>query len=88
MYEAKFDNILNICFKSLTEKDLHKFRLIPFPSNESVHIEYTDGYPRIRFLLNGIKDTIKIEVIERNPTDSIAWATEKIIDTITLIKKN
>jgi hypothetical protein len=88
LYESKFENILSIYFKSLTEKDLHKFRLIPFPSNESGHIENPDGYPRIRFLLNGINDTIKIEVLERNPTDSIAWTTKKIIDTITLIKKN
>ncbi len=39
------------------------------------------------FLLNEIPDTIRIEIIERNPDDSLAWTTEKIIDTITLIKK-
>lgn len=89
--EADYELILNIHFKRLTEDELHKFRLIPLTPlklNEYEKIEHPDGYPRVRFLLNEIKDTIKIEVIERNPNDSLAWITEKSIDTITLIKKN
>ncbi|GEM_PF-5792397 len=94
--ESQYKNILNVYFKYLTENDLHKFRLIKnVPSNlETLYdfdnndqIEYPDGYPRIRFLIDEFKDTLKLEVIERNPNDSLNWTTEKIIDTIILINK-
>lgn len=55
--------------------------------NENEFVEHPDGYPRVRFLLYDINDTIRIEVIERNPNDRLAWSTEKIIDTITLVRK-
>jgi hypothetical protein len=86
--EADYKNILSIYFNRLTENDLHKFRLIPFkPLKLNEYVEHPDRSPRVRFLLNEIPDTIRIEIIERNPDDSLAWTTEKIIDTITLIKK-
>jgi hypothetical protein len=89
--EADHEIILCIHFKKLTKKNLHKFRLIsvtPEETNEFSQVEHPDGHPRVRFLLNERKDTIRIEIIERNPNDSLAWTTEKIIDTITLIKIN
>jgi hypothetical protein len=49
--------------------------------------EFADKHARVRFLTNELKDTIRIEVIERNPRDQKVWATEKSIDTITLIRK-
>ena len=89
--EADYKYILSIYFKRLTENDLHKFRLIPLTPlkfNEFEKVEHPDGYPRVRFLLNEIKDTIRIEVLERNPNDNLAWTTEKSINIITIIKMN
>ena len=88
--ESRYKYILNIYFKYMTDDDLHKFRFIrnePKGLDMFEQIEHPDGSPRIRFLLNNINDTLKLEVIERNPTDSLAWITEKVIDTIILIKK-
>ena len=94
--ESQYKNIINVYFKYLTENDLHKFRLIKkVPSNlktlfdfdNNDQIEYPDGHPRIRYLINNFEDTLKLEVIERNPNDSLNWSTEKVIDTIILIKK-
>lgn len=84
-----FDYILVVSFNTVTKNDLHKFKLIPYYDLEKdeIHEETNpDGYPRIRFLLNVVPDTIKIEVIERNPKDSIYFMTEKVLDTITFIK--
>lgn len=83
-----FDNILVVSFNYTTENDLHRFRLIPNPSvrlDEYVDfdkVEYPDDYPRLRFPINGIPDSLLIEVRERNPKDSLAWMTEKVVDTI------
>ena len=94
--ESHYKYILNVYFKYLTKNDLHKFRLIntisskyktlnDFVNNEQ--FEHPDGHPRVRYLLNKFEDTLKLEVIERNPNDSLNWNTKKIIDTIILIKK-
>ncbi len=83
-----FDNILVVSFNYTTENDLHRFRLIPNPSvrlDEYVDfdkVEYPDDYPRLRFPINGIPDSLLIEVRERNTKDSLAWMTEKVVDTI------
>lgn len=86
--ESKYENILNVYFKYVTKEDLHEFRLITDAYSRLNQREHPDGHPRVRFLLNEIKDTIKLEVIERNPSDSLAWMTENVIDTIVLIRKN
>lgn len=88
--EADYEFILNIFFKRLTDNRLHKFRLITsktFKLDDFKNDEYPDGYHRVRFLITEIKDTINLLVLERNPEDSLAWLTEKSIDTITLIRK-
>lgn len=90
-YVDHSDYIFSVYFEYLTKDDLHKFRLIQPDSviyTEYQQIEYPDGWPRIRFLVDDFDDTIQLEVIERNPLDSLAWATEKVIDTIILIKQN
>ncbi len=86
--------IVNVNFKYITKNNLHKFRLIKnnlktfydYSEAEKL-IEYPDGYPRIRYLVNQIDDTIKLEVIERNPNDSLNWMTEKVVDTIRFVKQ-
>ena len=83
------DYILLVYFNTITKKDLHKFKLIPYydlENDETPQEVSPDGYPRIRYLLNVVPDTIKLEVIERNPNDSTYFLTEKVIDTITLVK--
>jgi hypothetical protein len=87
--QSNYNSILNINFENLTKESLHKFRLVPYSNsylNEYKQVQYPDGYPRIRFLINKIQDTIRIEIIERNPSDSLNWMSEKIIDTLTLMK--
>lgn len=81
--ESTFDWILNLYFKKVTEKDLHEFRIIGTFDKQR---EHPDGYPRVRFLLKDLKDTIRLEVIERNPKDSLAWLTEKVVDTVVIYK--
>ncbi|MDB3907895.1 hypothetical protein N9355_10545 [Crocinitomicaceae bacterium] len=88
---ANYENILCVHFKRLTNNNLHKFRLIetdPLELSEIGKAEHPDGIDRVRFLINEVQDTIRIEILERNPTDSLAWTTEKTIDTITITKKN
>lgn len=83
-----YENILIVNFNSISENDLHRFRFIPKPPvrleeySDFDIIEFPDSYPRIRFPINGTPDSILIEVIERNPRDSLAWLTEEVIDTI------
>lgn len=88
---ANFENILCVHLKKLTKNALHKFRLIetdPFELSENRNASHPDGNDRIRFLINEVRDTIGIEIIERNPKDSLLWMTQKTTDTITLIRKN
>jgi len=87
--QAGYKYILSAKFKRLTSRNLHKFRVIPrdpLELDDYRKAAHPDGPQRVRFLMNEIKDTIWIEIIERNPNDSLAWRTEKIIDTITIIK--
>lgn len=89
---ADYNYILTLSFKKTTNDNLHKFRLInpPYKSLFNTNPEQTetpDGWPRIRFVLSEIKDTIQLEVAERNPKDSLNWMTKKIVDTITLIRR-
>jgi hypothetical protein len=83
--ESDYKYILSIYFGRLTKENLHKFRVLPYHPMEIA--EFADEHARVRFLANELKDTIRIEVIERNPRDQKVWATEKSIDTITLIRK-
>jgi len=89
-YLDNSDYILSMYFEYLTKDDLHEFRLLrngPVRFDVLQQTEYPDGNPRVRYLINEYDDTIKLEVIERNPLDSLAWLTEKAIDTIVLIKQ-
>jgi hypothetical protein len=83
--ESDYKYILSMSFARLTKENLHKFRVLPYRPMEFA--EFADKHARVRFLANELKDTIRIEVIERNPRDQKVWATEKSIDTITLIRK-
>lgn len=81
---SNFDYIFSVTFNRLAENNLHKFRLLKddelLPTNHT--IEHPFGNHQIRFLVSGYTDTFHIEVIERNPKDSIAWLTQKVIDTL------
>jgi hypothetical protein len=86
-----YKNILTVYLNRLTKSDLHEFRLLECSENGftlATQREHPDGYPRIRFLLHDEPDTLALEVIERNPEDSLAWLTEKIVDTLYLFKEN
>lgn len=86
---GQYDYILNLLFNSVTDENLHKFRLIQTPkfiNYSNSEVEYPDAHPRIRYLLKYSLDTVKLEVLERNPNDTLAWLTEKAIDTIVLVK--
>lgn len=83
--ESDYKYILSMSFDHLTKNDLHKFRVLPYHPMEFA--EFADENARVRFLTNELKETLKIEVLERNPSDQKAWDTEKSIDTITLIRK-
>jgi hypothetical protein len=87
---SNFKNILTVFFKSLTENDLHEFRLLEkddYGNKLTSQREHPDGHPRIRYLMNDCPDTLSLEVIERNPDDSLAWLTEKVVDTLYLTKE-
>lgn len=90
---SNFKFILNIHMDSWSLNNLHEFKLLHQENfdgklNGKIDHPYEHDIPRIRYLLNDVSDTLKLEVYERNPTDSLAWLTEKIIDTVVLIKKN
>jgi hypothetical protein len=87
---SNFKNILTFLFNNLTVNDLHEFRLLEkddYGYKFTSQREHPDGHPRIRYLMNDYPDTLWLEVIERNPSDSLAWLTEKVIDTLYLTKE-
>jgi hypothetical protein len=99
VYEStgNYKYILNIKFKYLTDNNLHKFRLLNNSLKQikslkekqnEIQTEHPDGGLRVRYLLHQIQDTFQLEIIERNPKDKLNWQTEKVIDTVYLIKKN
>lgn len=94
---SDYKYILTIKFKHLTDNNLHKFKLLTNSTKQIKSLkekqnenqtEHPDGSMRIRYLLHHIQDTFHLEIIERNPKDKLNWQTEKVIDTVYLIKKD
>jgi hypothetical protein len=94
---SNYKYILTLKFNYLTDNKLHKFKLLTNSSKQIKSLkdkqnerqtEHPDGSLRVRYLLYHIQDTFQLEIIERNPRDKLNWQTEKVIDTIYLIKKD